>query len=104
LALAVGVLGALGCGQEPTEPLPADLYEDGWDRVSPATRVEVLRADLERNLDELEYVVGTKRARLVRVAGRQLSALRPELVVLEGGEAEYRELERRFEQQSGDAP
>jgi hypothetical protein len=100
--LAAWIPMALGCGRD--EPLPDDLYEEGWDRVSPATRVEVLRADLERSLDELDYVVGARRERLIRVAGRQLSALRPELVILEGGEDEYRELERRFEQQSGDAP
>lgn len=101
------ILSALllvGCGSE-EPPLPDDVYEAGWDETTRSQRIQLLRRDLEDNLDTLRLTAqGTKAHRVASEnAARTLSALRPELTPTQSGRSEYRALEARVESLTGDA-
>lgn len=94
-----------GCSKEEDPPLPEDVYEHGWDETTRSQRIQLLRRDLDDQLEALrEAKPGTQNHRtIVEDASRTLSALRPELTSTEHGRDEYRELEIQIEALTGDA-
>ena len=92
------------CGAE-SPPLPADVYEEGWDDTTRSQRIQLLRRDLDGQIEALRASEpGSKIHRtMIEDASRTLSTLRPELTTTEHGRDEYRELETLLESLTGDA-
>jgi len=85
LALA---LGFAACG-ESEDPLPEDLFEDGWDQATPQQRTTALETEITEGLERIEADPAAASTRALDELTAMLSALRAELGADSAGRARY---------------
>jgi len=94
-------LGLAACG-ESEDPLPEDIFEDGWDRATPQQRTTALETEITEGLERIESDPAAASTRVLDDLTAMMSALRAELGADADGRARYVELERRLEAVTGD--
>ncbi len=94
-------LGFGACG-ESEDPLPEDLFEDGWDQATPQQRTKALETEVTQGLERIDADPAAASTRALDELTAMMSALRAELGADAAARARYIELERRLETVTGD--